>query len=97
MTLADAPQATAPEGWQHVQRPPSLFRRFDFAGYAQTRDFLARLAALSERDSLYPDLGFGPRHVNVTVHAAEAGLGARECGFADAASAAAAAARQIAP
>ena len=42
------------DGWQRVERPPSLFRRFTFASYAHTRAFLDRLAALSEETGLYP-------------------------------------------
>ncbi len=61
--------ADLPEGWQHVRRPPSLFRRFEFGSYAETRAFLDKMAALSEQTGLYPDLGFGRTHVNVTVHA----------------------------
>lgn len=57
-----------PEGWSLVKRPPALFRRFQFASYAETRGFLDRLASLSEQTGLYPDLGFGTTHVNVTVH-----------------------------
>jgi pterin-4a-carbinolamine dehydratase len=60
-----------PAGWQRVPRPPSLFKRFEFASYAETRAFLDALAALSERTGLYPDLGFGTRYVNVTVHGTE--------------------------
>lgn len=60
-----------PEGWQSVQRPPSLFRRFQFASYSDTRAFLDRLTGLSEETGLYPDLGFGPTHVNVTIHSTE--------------------------
>jgi pterin-4a-carbinolamine dehydratase len=62
-----------PEGWKSVDRPPSLFRRFQFASYRETRDFLDRLAALSEETGLYPDLGFGTTHVNVTVYRANGG------------------------
>ncbi len=60
-----------PEGWKSVQHPPSLFRRFQFASYRDTRAFLDRLAGLSEETGLYPDLGFGPTHVNVTVYGAD--------------------------
>jgi pterin-4a-carbinolamine dehydratase len=60
-----------PEGWKPVQSPPSLFRRFQFASYRDTRAFLDRLAALSEETGLYPDLGFGPTHVNVTIYGAD--------------------------
>ncbi len=72
-----------PEGWKSVQHPPSLFRRFQFASYRDTRAFLDRLAALSEETGLYPDLGFGTTHVNVTVYGADGGApGDREIGFA---------------
>ena len=60
-----------PEGWKSVQHPPSLFRRFQFASYGDTRAFLDRLASLSEETKLYPDLGFGPTHVNVTIYGAD--------------------------
>ena len=57
-----------PEGWEMVDRPPSLFRRYQFNSYKATRGFLDRLAALSQETGIYPDLGFGPTHVNVTVY-----------------------------
>jgi len=57
-----------PEGWRAVSTPPSLFRRFQFDSYRDTRAFLERLAALSEETGLYPDLGFGTTHVNVTLY-----------------------------
>jgi pterin-4a-carbinolamine dehydratase len=66
-----AATSSVPEGWKSVEHPPSLFRRFQFASYRDTRAFLDRLAALSEETSLYPDLGFGPTHVNVTVYGAD--------------------------
>jgi pterin-4a-carbinolamine dehydratase len=62
-----------PEGWKSVEHPPSLFRRFQFASYRETRAFLDRLAALSEETGLYPDLGFGPTHANVTVYGPNGG------------------------
>jgi len=72
-----------PEGWRHIERPPSLFRRFQFSSYSETRAFLDRLAALSEEADLYPDLGFGPKHANVTINANASGaIGARETDFA---------------
>jgi len=75
--------ALADEGWSRVERPPSLFRRFQFASYSETRAFLDRLAALSEETDLYPDLGFATKHVNVTIRATGGGpLGAREAEFA---------------
>jgi pterin-4a-carbinolamine dehydratase len=71
-----------PDGWKRVERPLSLFRRFQFQSYSETRDFLDRLAALSEEADLYPDLGFGTKHVNVTIHAFRGNLGERETEFA---------------
>lgn len=60
-----------PEGWRAVATPPSLFRRFQFDCYRDTRAFLERMAALSDETGLYPDLGFGPTHVNVTVYGSD--------------------------
>ena len=56
-----------PEGWTEVERPPSLYRRFDFADYSETRAFLDRLAHLSKETGLYPDLSFTRTRVTVTV------------------------------
>lgn len=58
-----------PTGWKPVAHPPSLFCRYEFASYAATREFLDGLMLLSEETRLFPDLGFGKTHVNVTVHA----------------------------
>jgi pterin-4a-carbinolamine dehydratase len=57
-----------PEGWKAVQTPPSLFRRFEFGSYHDTRAFLERLSGLSQVTGLYPDLGFGKTYVNVTIY-----------------------------
>lgn len=84
-----------PDGWQKVDRPPSLFRRFEFASYGETRAFLDALAALSEQTGLYPNLSFGKTYVNVTVLATEAQrLGAAEAEFATRAADCAAKARR---
>ena len=78
----DAP-LSLPEGWRTVSTPPSLFRRFQFDCYRDTRAFLDRLAALSEETGLYPDLGFGTTHVNVTVYGTDGRPpGTREVDFA---------------
>jgi len=58
----------SPEGWTEVERPPSLYRRFEFAAYSETRVFLDRLAGLSKETGLYPDLSFAKTYVNVTVY-----------------------------
>ena len=57
--------------WTERNRPPRLERRYEFPDYEHLRDFLERAAALSEREGLYPDLGFGRDYVNVTIHAPE--------------------------
>lgn len=72
-----------PAGWRWVERPPSLFRRFEFDAYAGTRGFLQDLEQLSKQRNFYPDLGFGQRHVNVTVHVEEGRApSADQCAFA---------------
>jgi pterin-4a-carbinolamine dehydratase len=72
-----------PEGWRAVARPPSVFRRFPFDAYAQTRAFLDRLASLSETTGIYPDLGFGTTYVNITIHGEGGAMpGQRELAFA---------------
>lgn len=72
-----------PQGWERVGRNRSLFRRFEFAAYAETRVFLERLAALSERTRIHPDLSFGTKHVNVTVHGTDGEPGESELAFAE--------------
>ena len=56
------------EGWTEVERPSSLYRRFEFAAYPEVRAFLDRLAGLSKETGLYPDLSFSRTYVNVTVY-----------------------------
>jgi pterin-4a-carbinolamine dehydratase len=62
-------EQSTPEGWNRNDRPPNLFRRFQFANYAETRTFLDRLAELSKEIGYYPDISFGTTYANVTVHA----------------------------
>jgi len=57
--------------WQERHRPPRLEKRYEFSDYGSLRDFLDRAAALSEREGLYPDMGFGRDYVNMTIHVAE--------------------------
>ena len=56
--------------WQERARPERLERRYQFVDYESLRDFLERAAALSEREGLYPDMGFGRDYVNMTIHGA---------------------------
>lgn len=53
--------------WQVRKRPARLEGRFEFPDYTATRDFLDRLAELSERENRYPNLGFGRTYVNITL------------------------------
>ena len=66
--------------WQERIRPTRLERRYEFPDYQALRDFLERAAEVSEREDLYPDMGFGRDYLNVTIHAPEngTGLGERE-------------------
>ena len=57
-----------PVGWTEVEKPSSLYRRFEFAAYPEARTFLDRLAGLSKETGLYPDLSFTRTYVNVTVY-----------------------------
>ena len=54
--------------WQERIRPVRLERRYEFADYATLRDFLDRAAEVSEREGLFPDMGFGRDYVNITIH-----------------------------
>jgi 4a-hydroxytetrahydrobiopterin dehydratase len=66
-----------PAGWKPVSHPPSMFCRYEFASYAGTREFLDRLMLLSEETKLFPDLGFGKTHVNVTIHGQDGNMPGR--------------------
>ncbi len=57
--------------WRERKRPLCLERRYEFGGFNTLRDFLDQAAELSERESFYPDMGFGRDYVNVTIHAEE--------------------------
>lgn len=57
--------------WQERPRPARLERRYEFENYLALRDFLDCAAELSEREGLYPDMGFGRDYVNITIHADE--------------------------
>ena len=57
--------------WKERPRPARLERRYEFANYDELRDFLDSAAELSEREGLYPDMGFGRDYVNITIHADE--------------------------
>jgi pterin-4a-carbinolamine dehydratase len=72
-----------PTGWKPISNPPSLFCRYEFISYAETREFLDRLTLLSEETRLFPDLGFGKTYVNVTIHGSDGQMpGPQEVEFA---------------
>jgi pterin-4a-carbinolamine dehydratase len=57
--------------WQERRRPARLERRYEFDDYEALRTFLDEAAELSEREGLYPDMGFARDYVNITIHADE--------------------------
>ena len=59
------------QAWQERARPNRLERRIEFEDYQSLRDFLENAAALSEREGLYPDMGFGKNYLNITIHSNE--------------------------
>lgn len=54
--------------WQERIRPVRLERRYEFADYDSLRTFLDEAAEISEREGLFPDMGFGKDYVNITIH-----------------------------
>ena len=57
--------------WTERDRPASLSKRFIFASYSENREFLDRVAALSEETGIHPDISFGRDYANLTVNAME--------------------------
>lgn len=72
---------TPTENWLIRKRPGIMTRRYDFASYRETRQFLDDLSVLSERVGYYPDLNFGKTHVNVSVASQGDDLGDAEYEF----------------
>ena len=72
------------EAWEERDRPPRLEGRFEFESYRALRDFLDAAAELSEKQGLYPDMGFGRDYVNITIHVddPEQGVGEVQRAFA---------------
>ncbi|MEW6292158.1 MAG: 4a-hydroxytetrahydrobiopterin dehydratase [Pseudomonadota bacterium] len=78
-----APVSDLPEHWEARGKPLTLFRRFEFARYGETRTFLDALAALSEARQRHPqNINFGATYVNVTIEATGEALDASDCEFA---------------
>ncbi|MGC8806250.1 MAG: 4a-hydroxytetrahydrobiopterin dehydratase [Thiomonas sp.] len=70
--------------WREQGKPPTLFKRFAFGSYGQTRAFLDALAALSEQAGQHPqNINFGTTYVNITLDAIDGKvLGEAEHAFA---------------
>ncbi|MDH3985784.1 MAG: 4a-hydroxytetrahydrobiopterin dehydratase [Gammaproteobacteria bacterium] len=59
-----------PEGWETSGKSPTLFRRFTFGNYTDTRTFLDALSELSEETGIHPqNINFGTTYVNITLEA----------------------------
>jgi pterin-4a-carbinolamine dehydratase len=61
--------------WQERNRPARLERRYEFDDYESLRAFLEEAADLSEKNGLYPDIGFGRTHASFTIHAEDGSEG----------------------
>ena len=70
--------------WTLRKRPPCLDRRIEFADYDTLRDFLDRVADLSEAEGVYPDISFGRDYARLTVYPPEgaSGIGPEQEAFA---------------
>ncbi|MDO9467446.1 MAG: 4a-hydroxytetrahydrobiopterin dehydratase [Thiobacillus sp.] len=63
-----------PAGWEARGKPPTLFRRFSFERYSETRAFLDALAVLSDEVGLHPqNINFASTYVNITLESGESG------------------------
>jgi 4a-hydroxytetrahydrobiopterin dehydratase len=61
--------------WQTSGDVKTLFRRFAFERYAQTRNFVEALSALVQADGVHPQsINFGTTYVNITLDPTDAGL-----------------------
>ena len=60
--------ADTPEGWESRGTQATLFRRFAFERYGQTRDFIDAVSALTQASGVHPqNLNFGSTYANVTL------------------------------
>ncbi len=72
--MADTKTTDIPAGWESRGKPPTLFKRFTFERYGQTRDFLDALAALSEELGVHPqNINFAATYANVTLEGRDGG------------------------
>jgi 4a-hydroxytetrahydrobiopterin dehydratase len=69
VNVADS-DLVVPEGWDPGRgKTAQLSKRFSFDRYGQTRDFLDRVAELSEGEDYHPNISFGTTYVNITIDA----------------------------
>lgn len=62
------------EHWESRGGLQTLFRRFSFERYAQTRDFMDALSALALAEGVHPqNINFSSTYVNVTLDPTDAG------------------------
>ena len=69
--------------WQLQPASGVMTKRFEFADYAATREFLDGLTRLSVASGYFPSLNFSSTYVKVSVAAQEGPLGPAEYAFAD--------------
>lgn len=76
--------AKLPDGWESRGGLPTLFKRFEFESYNDTRAFLDALAELTEEAGLHPqNINFASTYVNITLDANDKKqLGEAELGLA---------------
>lgn len=61
--------------WETRGKTQTLFRRFNFERYAQTRDFMDALSELAQADGVHPqNINFSSTYVNVTLDPTDSGL-----------------------
>lgn len=66
--MAETPSTELPPGWESRGAKRVLFRRFPFERYAQARDFVDALSALTESAGVHPQsINFSSQYVNVTL------------------------------
>lgn len=66
--------ADTPKGWECRGTQATLFRRFAFERFGQTRDFIDAVSALAQAGGVHPqNLNFGSTYANVTLDANAAG------------------------
>jgi 4a-hydroxytetrahydrobiopterin dehydratase len=66
--MTETDRQPLPEGWEMRGAQHTLFRRFVFERYAQTRVCIEALAAMTEPGGTHPQsINFGSTYVNVTL------------------------------